>query len=109
MMVWEGSMFGRHRLFFKFDFPPGPFQRGDLKYVILDLIREKPRHGYEIIRTLEERSHGFYAPSPGAYAFGVLDNATGGSYTHYFPAPGTKMAIQPSSAPAPAAEEPEGQ
>ncbi len=50
-----------------------------------------------------------YAPNPGAYAFGVLDNATGGSYTHYFPAPGTKMAIQPSSAPAPVAAEPEGQ
>lgn len=43
-----------------------PFQKGDLKYVILGLIAEKPRHGYEVIRTLEERSHGFYAPSPGA-------------------------------------------
>jgi DNA-binding PadR family transcriptional regulator len=43
-----------------------PFQKGDMKYVILDLIRDKPRHGYEIIRILEERSHGFYAPSPGA-------------------------------------------
>jgi len=42
-----------------------PLQKGDLKYVILDLIREKPRHGYEVIRALEERSHGFYAPSPG--------------------------------------------
>jgi DNA-binding PadR family transcriptional regulator len=43
-----------------------PFQKGDLKYVILGLIADKPRHGYEIIRILEERSHGFYAPSPGA-------------------------------------------
>ena len=43
-----------------------PFQKGDLKYVILDLIKDKPRHGYEIIRLLEERSHGFYTPSPGA-------------------------------------------
>ncbi|MBN2099246.1 MAG: PadR family transcriptional regulator [Dehalococcoidia bacterium] len=43
-----------------------PFQKGDLKYVILGLVAEKPRHGYEIIRSLEERSHGFYAPSPGA-------------------------------------------
>jgi DNA-binding PadR family transcriptional regulator len=41
------------------------FHRGDLKYVILDLIKEKPRYGYEIIRALDERSHGFYAPSPG--------------------------------------------
>ena len=43
-----------------------PFQKGDLKYVILDLLKEKPRYGYEIIRHLEERSHGFYKPSPGS-------------------------------------------
>ena len=42
------------------------FQKGDLKYVILDLLKDKPRHGYEIIRELEEMSHGFYTPSPGA-------------------------------------------
>ncbi len=42
------------------------FERGDLKYVILDLVKEKPRHGYEIIRALEERFGGLYAPSPGA-------------------------------------------
>ena len=42
-----------------------PFGKGDLKYVILDLLKEKPRYGYEIIRALEERSHGFYTPSPG--------------------------------------------
>jgi len=42
------------------------FQKGDLKYVILDLIKDKPRHGYEIIRELEEISHGLYTPSPGA-------------------------------------------
>jgi DNA-binding PadR family transcriptional regulator len=42
-----------------------PFQKGDLKYVILDLIKDKPRYGYEIIRALEERSYGFYTPSPG--------------------------------------------
>ena len=42
------------------------FQKGDLKYVILDLLKDKPRHGYEIIRELEEASHGLYKPSPGA-------------------------------------------
>jgi DNA-binding PadR family transcriptional regulator len=41
------------------------FGKGDLKYVILDLLRERPRHGYDIIRALEERFHGFYSPSPG--------------------------------------------
>jgi len=37
----------------------------DLQLVILSLLKEKPRHGYEIIKALEERSAGFYVPSPG--------------------------------------------
>jgi DNA-binding PadR family transcriptional regulator len=41
------------------------FNKGDFKYLILELLAQKPRHGYEIIRELEERSHGFYSPSPG--------------------------------------------
>ena len=41
------------------------FDQGDLKYVILQLLEEKPRHGYDIIKELEERSGGAYAPSPG--------------------------------------------
>ena len=43
-----------------------PFQKGDLKYVILGLLDEQPRHGYEMISILKERSHGCYSPSPGA-------------------------------------------
>jgi len=42
------------------------FEKGDLKYVILDLVKDKPSHGYEIIRALDERFGGFYTPSPGA-------------------------------------------
>lgn len=42
------------------------FERGDLKYVILDLLREQPRHGYDVIRALEERFRGLYSPSPGS-------------------------------------------
>jgi len=42
------------------------FEKGDLKYVILDLLKDEPSHGYEIIRKLEERSRGFYSPSPGS-------------------------------------------
>jgi Predicted transcriptional regulators len=38
---------------------------GDLRYVILSLIEEKPRHGYELIKSLEELSSGVYSPSPG--------------------------------------------
>jgi DNA-binding PadR family transcriptional regulator len=41
------------------------FEQGDLKYVILKLLAEKPRHGYEIIKELEERFGGTYAPSAG--------------------------------------------
>ncbi|CAN5841716.1 hypothetical protein BH11GEM2_BH11GEM2_33590 [soil metagenome] len=42
------------------------FEHGDLKLVILNLLEEKPRHGYEIIKDLEERSGGRYTPSAGA-------------------------------------------
>jgi len=42
------------------------FEKGALKYVILDLLKDKPAHGYEIIRALGERSHGIYSPSPGS-------------------------------------------
>lgn len=38
---------------------------GDLQLVILALLADKPRHGYEIIKDVEERSGGFYSPSPG--------------------------------------------
>lgn len=37
----------------------------DLRLVILHLLSEKPRHGYEIIRAIEAHTSGFYAPSPG--------------------------------------------
>lgn len=37
----------------------------DLQLLILGLLNEKPSHGYEIIKALEERSNGFYVPSPG--------------------------------------------
>jgi len=41
------------------------FEQGDLKYVILRLLEEKARHGYEIIKELEDRFGGAYSPSPG--------------------------------------------
>ena len=42
------------------------FERGGIKFAILELLKDKPRHGYEIIREMEDRSGGFYSPSPGA-------------------------------------------
>jgi DNA-binding PadR family transcriptional regulator len=40
-------------------------ERGDLRYLILDAIAEEPRHGYEVMQVVEERSGGAYRPSPG--------------------------------------------
>ncbi|MHA6203938.1 PadR family transcriptional regulator [Dyella soli] len=42
------------------------FGHGDLRLILLALIAEQPRHGYELIRTIEEMFDGAYAPSPGA-------------------------------------------
>ena len=51
---------------FAFGGPPRMFGRGDMKYALLDLLRDRPKHGYEMIKELEERSGGFYTPSAGA-------------------------------------------
>jgi DNA-binding PadR family transcriptional regulator len=39
--------------------------QGDLRLIALALIAEQPRHGYEIIKLMEEKTGGWYAPSPG--------------------------------------------
>jgi DNA-binding PadR family transcriptional regulator len=39
--------------------------QGDLRLIALALIAEAPRHGYEIIKTLEEKTGEWYSPSPG--------------------------------------------
>ena len=44
---------------------PRMFEQGDLRFVILKLLSDKPAHGYEIIKLVEERFGGGYAPSPG--------------------------------------------
>jgi len=56
---WEG---------FEHGFGPGRerfFDGGQLRLVILQLIAEKPSYGYEIMKAIEERLSGGYAPSPG--------------------------------------------
>ncbi|ACI50910.1 transcriptional regulator, PadR-like family [Gluconacetobacter diazotrophicus PA1 5] len=48
------------------DFPAGrKFSSEELQLVLLSLLADRPAHGYELIRLLEEKSGGFYAPSPG--------------------------------------------
>lgn len=51
----EGAPRGRRRV----------FDGSELRLVLLKLIEEQPRHGYDLIREIEERSGGAYAPSPG--------------------------------------------
>ena len=41
------------------------FGSGELRLVLLKLIADEPRHGYDLIRAIEERTGGQYAPSPG--------------------------------------------
>ncbi len=66
----RGEGFSRRSHFFRRDGEregsrPRIFEQGDLRWVILALIAEKPAHGYEIIKAIEDRLGGSYAPSPG--------------------------------------------
>lgn len=65
-------MFGRHGFRFgRGGCGPGfkgafmRMKRGDIKYHLLEILKETPRHGYEIISELEKQSGG-YRPSPGS-------------------------------------------
>jgi DNA-binding PadR family transcriptional regulator len=74
---WDASFMGRGGPFGRpagpgrpdfselFGGPPPRADRGVVRYLILDAIAEQPRHGYEIIQAIEERSAGTYRPSPG--------------------------------------------
>jgi DNA-binding PadR family transcriptional regulator len=53
---WFGDWFGS---------PPPRAERGGVRYLVLDALAQRPRHGYEIIQAIEERSGGAYRPSPG--------------------------------------------
>lgn len=60
--------------------PEGPIGRllehGDLRFVVLALVSEKPRHGYDVMKELEERTGGAYRPSPGVIypTFSLLED-----------------------------------
>lgn len=51
----RGGPWGRERM-----------ERGMLRHVILSVLKDGPRHGYEIIKHVEERTQGLHSPSPGA-------------------------------------------
>jgi len=40
-------------------------ERGEVRYLVLDAVAGRPRHGYEIIQTIQDRTDGQYRPSPG--------------------------------------------
>ena len=48
-----------------FGSPPPRAERGGVRYLVLDALSERPRHGYEVIQVIEDRSGGSYRPSPG--------------------------------------------
>ena len=54
-----GRGMGRHMR------PERIFEQGDLRLVLLKLIADQPRHGYELIKAVEEAVGGAYSPSPG--------------------------------------------
>ncbi len=54
---WGGGRRGRER--------KRMFEGGELRLVLLRLIADEPRHGYELIKAIEEMTGGQYAPSPG--------------------------------------------
>ena len=63
-----GPRHAAHGLFRRHGRPgggPRMFEQGDLRLIVLKLISEKPSHGYEIIKAIEDRLGGAYAPSPG--------------------------------------------
>lgn len=66
--VMMGNRHFRPEKFFKHGHRAGApfFEKGGIKFAILDLLKDRPRHGYDIILEMERRSGGFYSPSPGA-------------------------------------------
>src|SRR5580698_1776650 len=60
-----GEVWGRQGHRFGGDFGGRLFDNGELRFVILQLIAEKPSYGYEIIKAIEERLSGVYTPSAG--------------------------------------------
>ena len=63
---WGGRHRGPGRGGWERGFGGRMFGPGDLRLVLMALIEEKPRHGYDLIKAVEEAFGGAYAPSPGA-------------------------------------------
>lgn len=66
------------------------FEAGEMRLVVLRLIREKPRHGYEVIKALEERMGGCYTPSAGS-VYPTLQLLEDQGYVHIVEEDGKKI------------------
>jgi DNA-binding PadR family transcriptional regulator len=94
---FHGRGFGRHRM----RRAERIFDQGDLRLVILKLVSEAPRHGYEIIKAIEERVGGAYSPSPGVIyptltlleelSYLTVETAEGGKKLYRITEEGTRM------------------
>ncbi len=64
---WQGSDPRRDLRAWLIHMAHGPVRAepGEVRYLILDALKGKPCHGYQIIGVIEERSQGRYRPSPG--------------------------------------------
>ena len=62
---WGGRFSGRHGMRGGGRRGGRVFDHGDLRLIILQLVAEKPRHGYELIKAIEDQLGGSYSPSPG--------------------------------------------
>ena len=65
--MWRQWARGRHSPFGMFFWGnEHRARRGDVKFIVLGVLAEKPMHGYDIIQSLEQRHEGRYRPSPGS-------------------------------------------
>jgi len=69
------------------------FDSAELRLVLLHMIAKQPRHGYDLIRAIEERSGGAYAPSPGV-VYPTLTMLQDMGHIAEMPAEGARKAFQ---------------
>ncbi|RAM51005.1 MAG: PadR family transcriptional regulator [Hapalosiphonaceae cyanobacterium JJU2] len=82
---------GRHHRSSKWDWKDEQrTPRGDIKYILLSLLVEQPRHGYDLIKELEARYGGFWKPSPGS-VYPTLQLLEEGGYLISEPVEGKKV------------------
>ncbi|WP_028969641.1 PadR family transcriptional regulator [Sphingomonas sp. URHD0057] len=95
---------------FHFDFGDGPegrgrpgrrsrrmFESGELRLVLLKLIADSPRHGYDCIRQIDELTGGEYAPSPGVI-YPTLNLLTDEGLIEQLDRPGVRLAYAATDA-----------